>query len=174
MTGAEYRRAFSEHKDAVYRFAWRMTGSAGASEDIVQEVFLALLRQPARFDAARGGMRSFLLGIARNVALKRWREEHRWAALDDEQFIAEPTDLVQGERAASVGAAVQELPPLQREVLVMAEYEGMTLEEIARAVEAEVGTVKGRLHRARENLRRMLAPLKSKSGRSVESHGTSR
>ena len=49
---------------------------------------------------------------------------------------------------------------LQREVLILAEYEGLTLEEIARAVEAETGTVKSRLFRARENLRRMLAPLK--------------
>ena len=60
-----------------------------------------------------------------------------------------------------VASAVQSLPPLQREVLVMAEYEDCSLEEIARAVEAEIGTVKSRLHRARENLRRMLAPLRN-------------
>jgi len=55
---------------------------------------------------------------------------------------------------------VRGLPLLQREVLILAEYEELSLEEIARAVESEVGTVKSRLHRARENLRRMLAPLK--------------
>jgi RNA polymerase sigma-70 factor (ECF subfamily) len=171
MTGAEYRSAFHEHKDAIYRFAWRMTGSPGISEDIVQDVFLTLLRQPARFDRQRGQLRPFLLGIARNIALKRWREEHRWDVLDDEQFIATPVDLVRGETARLVADAVQALPPLQREVLVLAEYEQLTLAEIASAVEAEVGTVKARLHRARENLRRMLAPLK---GRSVEPHGTAR
>ena len=170
MTGAEYRAAFHEHKDAIYRFAWRMTGSPGTSEDIVQEVFLALLRRPTAFDAQRGQLRPFLLGVARNVALKRWRDEHRWDPLDDEQFTAEPVDVVMAETAKAVGEAVQALPPLQREVLVLAEYEGMSLQEIAQAVEAEVGTVKARLHRARENLRRMLAPLKPLK----EKYGTTR
>jgi RNA polymerase sigma-70 factor (ECF subfamily) len=53
------------------------------------------------------------------------------------------------------------LPPLQREVLILAEYEDLSLEEIARAIESEIGTVKSRLHRARENLKQILAPLKS-------------
>ena len=55
---------------------------------------------------------------------------------------------------------MQALRPLQREVVILAEYEGLTLAEIARAVDADVGTVKSRLHRARENLRRMLSPLR--------------
>jgi RNA polymerase sigma-70 factor (ECF subfamily) len=174
MTGTEFRSAFHEHKDAIYRFAWRMTNSPGAAEDIVQETFLSLLRNPGRFDETRGPLRGFLLGVARNLALKRWREDNRWDALDDNQFVAEPVDLSRGETAKLVGEAIRSLPPLQREVLVLAEYEGMSLEEIARAVEAEVGTVKGRLYRARENLRRMLAPLKQSNGRSLTSHATDR
>jgi len=63
-----------------------------------------------------------------------------------------------------VARAVQALPPLQREAVILAEYEEMTLEEIARATEAEIAAVKSRLHRARENLRRMLAPLLEKKG----------
>ena len=172
MTGTEFRSAFHEHKDAVYRFVWRMTNSPGAAEDIVQDVFLSLLRHPERFDNSRGQLRSFLLGIARNLALKRWREENRWDVLEDEQFVAEPVDLARGEISRIVGEAINSLPPLQREVLVLAEYEGFSAEEIARTVEAEVGTVKGRLHRARENLRRMLAPLKQANGRSLTSNGT--
>ena len=66
---------------------------------------------------------------------------------------------------------VAPLPPLQREALILAEYEELSLEEIARAVESETGTVKSRLHRARENLRRMLAPLKPANG-VRSSHGT--
>jgi len=172
MTGTEFRSAFHEHKDAVYRFAWRMTNSPGAAEDIVQDVFLSVLRHPKRFDDTRGQLRSFLLGIARNLALKRWREENRWDVLEDEQFVAEPVELARGEISRIVGEAINSLPPLQREVLVLAEYEGFSAEEIARTVEAEVGTVKGRLHRARENLRRMLAPLKQANGRSLTSNGT--
>src|SRR5262249_28735126 len=153
-------------------FAWRMTGSAPAAEDIAQDVFLLLLRQPDRFDPARGPLRSFLLGVARNLALKRWRDENRWAELEDEKFPTEWVNPERGEISEIVGAAVRSLPPLQREVLILAEYEEMSLEEIARTVESEVGTVKSRLHRARENLRRLLAPLKSFDAVRSGSHGT--
>ena len=161
MTDAEFQAAFEQHKDAVYRFAWRMSGSASAAEDITQDVFVGLLRHPDRFDPGRGTLRALLLGIARNLALKRWRKEHRLEPLDDEAMAAEPVDLGRGEIGDMVGRAVRALPPLQREVVILAEYEGLTLAEIARAVDADVGTVKSRLHRARENLRRMLAPLRS-------------
>jgi RNA polymerase sigma-70 factor (ECF subfamily) len=159
MTDSEFRTAFEQHKDAVYRFGWRMSGSEAAAEDIAQEVFLVLLEQPERFDAARGPLRSFLLGIARNLALKKWREQNRWAELEGEEIEA-VAPVASPDTSEAVGAAVRALPLLQREALILAEYEGMSLEEIARTVEAEVGTVKARLHRARENLRRALAPLR--------------
>src|SRR5207249_4287717 len=108
----------------------------------------------------RGHLRSFLLGITRNLVLKRWRDDHEWEELSDEQFAAAPINLEQNHMADVVADAVRSLPPLQREVLILAEYEELSLEEIARAVESEIGTVKSRLHRARENLRRMLGPLK--------------
>ena len=63
-----------------------------------------------------------------------------------------------------VARAVQLLPPLQREALVLAEYEEFTLDEIAHATESAVTSVKSRLHRARVNLRRMLAPLLEEKG----------
>ena len=171
MTDAEFRTVFVQNQDAVYRFAWRMSGSVAVAEDIAQEVFLSLLRQPGRFDPARGPLRPFLLAVARNLTLKRWRDEHRWEELED-QAVAPALGLESRETADAVGEAVAALPPLQREVLILAEYQELSLEEIARAVDAEVGTVKSRLHRARENLRRMLAPLKSRNaGRSI-SHGT--
>jgi RNA polymerase sigma-70 factor, ECF subfamily len=160
VTDAEFQAAFDQHKDAVYRFAWRMSGSAAAAEDITQDAFVGLLRHPDRFSPDRGSLRAFLLGIARNLALKRWRKEHRLEPLDDETLVAAPIDLERGELGDLVGRAVQALRPLQREVVILAEYEGLTLAEIARAVDADVGTVKSRLHRARENLRRMLSPLR--------------
>ena len=160
MTEADFRSIFREHKDAVYRFAWRMTGSASGAEDVTQDCFLALLCAPERLDVDRGPIRAFLVGVARNLILKRWRTESRWDPLEDDAFVAEPLEPERKETADLVAQAVGLLPPLQREALILAEYEEMTLEEIARAVDAEVGTVKARLHRARENLRRMLAPLR--------------
>lgn len=174
MTEAEFEAVFHEHKNAVYRFAWRMTGSPDAAEDIAQEVFVSLLRRPEGFDCTRGSLRAFLLGAARNQALKRWRGESRWQELEDDQFAAEPLDIGRRETAEIVAAAVQSLPPLQREVLVLFEYEELSLDETAGIVQAEIGTVKARLHRARENLRRMLAPLKSGNSMKVRTtrHGT--
>jgi RNA polymerase sigma-70 factor, ECF subfamily len=169
MTEPEIRAAYRDHKDAIYRFAMRMCGAAEAAEDIVQECFLALLRHPGRYDGSRAPLRPFLLAVARNQARKRWRAERRWDALDEEAFIAEPIDPGAGQTAELVARAVRSLPPLQREALILFEYEELSLEEVARAVEAEAGTVKARLHRARENLRRMLAPLKPGCPKECES-----
>ena len=167
MTRAEVERAFTAHKDAVYRFAWRM--APGAADDIAQEVFLRLLRGQVQFDEARGSLRGLLLGVARNLALQHLRSNARWESIDEEQFVASQlfevrlkadTTSDSFEIGEFVGRAVRALPPLQRDVFILAEYEELSLDEIARAVDANVGAVKARLHRARENLRRMLAPLR--------------
>jgi len=173
VTDNELKSAFDEHKDAVYRFAWRMMNSASTAEDIAQDVFLSLLRDPDRFDPTRGRLRSFLLGVTRNLVLKRWRDEDRWDEIGEEHLVEVPISAERNETAVIVGEAVRSLPVLQREVLIMAEYEKLSLEEIAQAVDVEVGTVKSRLHRARENLRRMLAPLKPRN-EMRSSHGTVR
>jgi RNA polymerase sigma-70 factor, ECF subfamily len=160
MTSAEFQSIFEGNRNAVYGFAWRMTGSTETAEDIAQDCFLQLLKSPQHYDVRRGPIRAWLLGVARNLVLRRWRAEGRWTSLDDEAFAVNPpsNDCRADEQVAH---AVQSLPPLQREVLVLIEYEGLTLEEAAHAVAAEVGTVKARLHRARNNLRRMLEPLRT-------------
>ena len=159
MTRDRLQSIFDDHKDAVYGFAWRMTGSPTMAEDIAQDCFLQLLKWPERYDASRGPVRTWLLGVARNLILKQWRKEERWTTLDVD-MAAEPTsDDCRSDM--TVAQAVQSLAPLQREVVILIEYQGLTLEEAARAVDAEVGTVKARLHRARNNLRRMLEPLRS-------------
>jgi RNA polymerase sigma-70 factor (ECF subfamily) len=161
MTDPEFRAAYELNKNMLYRFAWRMTGSPMAAEDIVQDCFLALLRNPAAYDRQRGTLRSFLIGVTRNMALKRLRSERSFEELPtDLTGIGNLSDLSNAtERASLVAAAIAALPPLQREALILAEYEEMTLDEISLAVNADLAAVKSRLHRARENLRRMLAPL---------------
>jgi RNA polymerase sigma-70 factor (ECF subfamily) len=68
-----YRRAHP----AIYRFALHMTGNAGVAEDVTQEVFMTLIRNPRRFDPARGTLGGFLFGIARNHLRKRWEQDRR-------------------------------------------------------------------------------------------------
>ena len=104
MTDAEFQAVFDQHKDAVYRFAWRMSGSPAAAEDITQDVFVGLLRHPGRFDPARGTLRAFLLGIARNLALKHWRAEHRFEPLDDDGASSRSPSTSSAARSATWSA----------------------------------------------------------------------
>jgi RNA polymerase sigma-70 factor (ECF subfamily) len=155
----------------LYRFARRMTASAVAAEDIVQDSFLALWRNSSMYDSARGTLRSFLIGVARNLALQKLRRDRPHEELDENAYVAGPIDVAGLERAEIVARAVAALPPLQREAVILAEYEELSLEEIGRATGAEIAAVKSRLHRGRENLRRILEPL-LKAGDRV--HGTNR
>ncbi len=165
MTDQEFREQYQRHKDVLYRFAWRMTGSGAAAEDLVHDCFLIYWRNPALYDPARGNLRSFLMGVTRNLALKRLRRERSFEELEEDSASCGPLDPAGRERGEMVAQAVAALPPLQRETLILAEYEEFTLEEIARATGVELAAAKSRLHRARENLRRMLAPLLDGRGR---------
>jgi RNA polymerase sigma-70 factor (ECF subfamily) len=145
------------HRTPLFRFAWRLTGSTAAAEDVVQECFLKLI-EGAAFDANLGSLRAYLFGITRNLALKHVRTV--WSELEDMEVTASPLDgLLSAERSEIVARAVAALPPGQREVLILFEYEELSLEEVAQAVGIETGAVKARLHRARETLRRRLDPL---------------
>ena len=164
MTGAEFHEAYGRHKDVLYRFARRMTGSAAVAEDLVHDCFLMLWRNSASYRSDRGTIRSFLIGVTRNLALKRMQRERPFEELEENSAVSGPIDAAGRERGEMVAQAVAALPPLQREALILAEYEEMSLEEIARATGVELAAVKSRLHRARENLRRMLAPLLETKG----------
>ena len=164
MNDFDPREAFESHKDVLFRFAYRMTGSASTAEDVVQECFLSLLRRPGSYDPNRGAVRAFLLGTARNILLMQWRKDRPYEALEDDSMICLPVDLVDSERSKTVAKALELLPPLQREAVILAEYEQMSLEEISIATKSEIAAVKSRLHRARTNLRRMLLPLMKSKG----------
>jgi len=166
-----YRR----YRDPLFRFAFRLTGSAETAEDLAHDCFLSLLRSPGRFSPADGTLRAYLYAAVRNLAWKRFRDSSREAsgggtdpepAGDEQGPFAE---LSAEEEAALVREAVLGLPALQREVIVLVEYEGLSLSETASVVGTEVGTVKARLHRARQNLRSRLLPVLR--GRKGSSHG---
>jgi RNA polymerase sigma-70 factor, ECF subfamily len=169
MTDAEFREAYRRNKDVLYRFARRMSGSSAEAEDIVQDAFLELWRNSSRFDSTRGTLRSFLIGITSNLIRRRLRRRWPHDELEADDAVCGPIDLAGLERAEMVARAVAALPPSQRETLILAEYEELSLEEIGCATGASLPAVKSRLHRARENLRRMLAPLLDTKG---AIHGT--
>lgn len=159
MTEADFCDAYYRHKDVVFRFARRMSGSGAIAEDVVHDCYAALWSKRAIFDPNRGALRTFLIGVARNLLLKRFRDERPHDLLDEDGAIVPSVDLLEMERAAAVAGAIERLPPLQREAVILAEYEDLSLEEISAATGVEIAAVKSRLHRGRENLRRMLRPL---------------
>lgn len=151
---------YHRHRSPVFQFAWRLTGSQAAAEDVTQECFLALVRGAA-FDGDRGTLRTYLFGIARNLVLRRLRISEREAeeAADAVAPVDVLGELLAAERSELVTRAVAQLPLLQREAIILFTFEELSLEEIARITGADAGAVKSRLHRARESLRAALAPL---------------
>ena len=136
--------AFEQFSQAVYAFGYRLTGRQDLAEDLTQETFLALVRAPKRFDPSRGNMKTFLFAIARNLAWKHFRD-HRAEQLESDDTAPLSIDPRIGlDVGSAVAKAMAALPPLQLEAVVLFEYEGVTLEELAKIVGADVGTVKSR------------------------------
>ena len=153
---------FDRHREAVFRLAYRLAGPSIA-EDITHDCFISLLSGPDKFDSIQGSLRTYLYGIVRNLARKHYWLHHSDTELDEwsEECAADAVatrQMIEQETSALVQDAVLSLPIGQREALVLFQYEELSLEEIARILNVEVGTVKSRLHRARERLRRALAP----------------
>ena len=156
---AAFLELMDEHYLPLFRFAYRMTGSAEEAEDVVQECFLELLRPQCRYDPRRTSVRTYLFGIVRNQSLKRLRKKDQTAP-DDQTPSHHPSPergLLRAELEQAIARAVRELPETQREVLVLAHYEQMPLAEIASVLAIDVAAVKSRLQRARASLKKTLA-----------------
>ena len=161
--GTAFQILYERYCDPIFRFAYRLLGSAEAAEDVAHDCFLSLIKEPGRFDSTRASLRTYLYAAARNLAAKRYHGFGRETALDelaDEPKIAERhgplARVLENELANEVEQAIASLPPLQREALVLFEYEDLSLSEIATIVSADSNTVKQRLFRAREKLRARL------------------
>jgi RNA polymerase sigma-70 factor (ECF subfamily) len=163
-----YRR----HQAAMYRFALRMTGNSWAAEEIVQDVFMTLMRDPKKYDPQRGTLGGFLYGIARNRVMKHLERRPREVALEEKnedgtgsgivlQDVFTPANWTETrERKAHVRAAVLELPAEFREAVVLCELEEMSYEEAAQTAGCPIGTIRSRLHRGRALLLAKLEMLR--------------
>jgi RNA polymerase sigma-70 factor (ECF subfamily) len=161
---AAFLDLYERHRDPVFRFAYRLSGSVERAEDITHDCFLGLLRKPENFRPGRATLRTYLLAAARNLWFKQLRTLDRETELDEfsdasfESLRRGPLrEILDEELAETVKKAVSDLPPLQREALVLFEYEGLGLHQIAEIVGADVGAIKARLHRARQGLKSSLS-----------------
>ena len=167
-----FTQLYRRNQAQIYRFALRMTGRAWAAEEIVQDVFMTLVREPKKFDPARGPLGAFLYGIARNRVMKHLERQPRELPLEyrsaengaseidvpDERTPAHWAEL--RERRDCVRSAVLSLPPEFRETVVLCELEEMSYEQAATVLECPVGTVRSRLHRGRALLLAKLEMLR--------------
>lgn len=146
----------------VYRFALHMSGSAAIAEDVTQETFLELLTMGRRYDPARGTLRSFLFGMARNFVMRRIART-RDEPLEDSPDSADLLDdLTRRETVEQVRCAVLSLPPVYREAVVLCDLEDASYEEAAAALDCPVGTVRSRLSRARAMLAKKLGGVRGR------------
>jgi RNA polymerase sigma-70 factor (ECF subfamily) len=164
---AAFEILYDRHGGAAYSLAYRIVGDRAAAEDVTQEAFLAAWRSGARYDRARGSVRTWLLGVVRNRAIDVLRREATRPpalSLDVELPAREPrspeltdSEALRQEAAREVRGVLAQLPADQLKVVKLAYFGGLSQSEIAEALGMPLGTVKGRMRLALEKMRAKLA-----------------
>src|SRR4051795_607673 len=158
---------YDRHGGVAYSLAYRIVGERGAAEDVTQEAFISIWRSGTRYDAARGSVRTWMLGIVRNRAIDALRSRAGRAPkldFDDDSRLehrpaAEHTEseALERETAQEVRGALDELPGEQAKVIQLAYFGGFSHSEIAGMLGVPLGTVKGRMRLGLEKIRGELA-----------------
>ena len=160
-------KIWDRHARPVYSLALRLLRDPGWAEEVVQDVFLRLWRNPRLYDPSRGELRRWLLTVAHNAAVDGLRGRRGTARIRDagpeplERVVhgeEDPADRVwKNLRAERVRDALSELPPVQREVMELVYFEGMTQAETAQHTGQPLGTVKSRLRLGMNKMRASLS-----------------
>ena len=158
---------YDRHGGAAYSLAYRIVGDRAAAEEVTQEAFISVWRSGARFDAARGSVRSWLLSVVRNRAIDFLRSRAGKApklTFDDDAVLEQrpaeertEEEALQRETAAELRGALGKLPDPQSKVIELAYFGGFSHSEISRILNLPMGTVKGRMRLGLEKIRGELA-----------------
>lgn len=154
-----FTQLFERHWEALFRFCQSRAGSAG--EDIAAEAFRVAFDRRRRYDSRYGDARPWLFGIATNLLRDHFRstqrEEHkltRSAALDPPgQDSAEISELERQLLGPRLAEALQGLPAADRDALLLLAWADLDYEQISQALDVPLGTVRSRIHRARQRVR---------------------
>ncbi len=153
-------RLYRRRRQDVYRYAYTMSRSTTLAEDAMHDAFINIIERANRFDPERGSVRAWLIGCVRYRLLDRLRETagvvDEAVEITDELDLADLVDRYQS--TVALHAAISELPPKYREVLVLCELEELSYAEVAGLLDCPIGTVRSRLARARKLLVAMLEP----------------
>jgi RNA polymerase sigma-70 factor (ECF subfamily) len=158
---------YDRHGGVAYSLAYRIVGERAAAEDVTQEAFISVWRSGARFDQARGSVRSWMLSIVRNRAIDFLRSRAGKApklTFDDDAILERrqadeltEEEAMRRETASEVRGAIGVLPVEQSKVIELAYFGGFSQSEIARMLGVPLGTVKGRMRLGLEKIRGELA-----------------
>jgi RNA polymerase sigma-70 factor, ECF subfamily len=139
---------YDRYSGIVYSVALRVLGDTAAAEDVLQEVFMQLWRNPGVFDSSRGNLGAWLAVISRNRAIDSLRKRHPETDVEDVIVSVEPDMSGDAERSRAmekVRSALGAMPAAQRSALEMAYFEGLSHSEIATKTGEPLGTVKTRI-----------------------------
>jgi RNA polymerase sigma-70 factor (ECF subfamily) len=158
---------YDRHGGVAYSLAYRIVGEKAAAEDVIQEAFISIWRSGARFDRARGSVRSWMLSIVRNRAIDTLRSRAGKApklTFDDDAILEQrpaeeltEDEAMRRETATEIRGALGELPGEQSKVIELAYFGGFSQSEISRMLGVPLGTVKGRMRLGLEKIRGELA-----------------
>jgi RNA polymerase sigma-70 factor, ECF subfamily len=152
---------YDRHAPVALAVALRIVGDREQAEDLVHDAFVIVWQKIARYDAARGSLRAWLLTIVRNRAIDRVRASRPAVELDDGDLPSGPNptweEAVSRLSAAEVRLAIDALPAEQRNAIELAYFNGHTYREIAQITGVPQGTVNGRMRLALAKLREALA-----------------
>ena len=139
---------YDRYSPLVYSIALRVVGETGVAEDILQEIFLRLWRNPATFDASRGSLPAWLAVITRNRAIDFLRKRHSKTDIEDIKVAITPdlaSDVERSRVLEKIRSALHSMSQPQRSALEMAFFEGLTHTEIAERSGEPLGTIKTRI-----------------------------
>ena len=151
---------YDRYSSIVYAVALRVLQDTGAAEDVLQDIFMQLWRNPGAFDSSRGNMAAWLAVITRNRAIDSLRRRRPENDIADVVVSVEPDLASDAERSRAmekVRSALEAMSKDQRSALEMAYFEGLTHSEIAEKTGEPLGTIKTRIRAGLMSLRKAFA-----------------
>jgi RNA polymerase sigma-70 factor, ECF subfamily len=161
----DFRALVERHQQPIFRFAAGLLGNREEAEDVTQEVFLAAFANLSGYDSSRAAFSTWLFTIARNRCINLLKRTRPIALneLDSIAGAASANPIVSQELSQQLDRALAALPVEQRSAFVLAEIEELPYAEIARIERTSLGTVKSRIHRAKQRLQSLLDPAMRES-----------
>jgi len=148
---------FERHHVKLYAFFLRLTGNKFNSEDLVQEVFIRILKYRTSYQGGNS-FTAWLYRIARNAHIDHLKQKKDTRSLDEQwdqspsRELSPPAKMEQVQDVALLNRALEKLPMKKREVLILCRFSNLQYKEIAKLIGCQVGTVKVMVHRAVKEL----------------------